>query len=233
VAFFIFSISIYIGPYYILGDQIPYKSVYNALPSLDFFNGFIYYKNNLSSIEPIYYIITWIFSRILEKDILMSFVNAVFAFYSFRLFVKWKASVYIAGIITLTNFYFYVFYFAADRLKFGFLFIAIALYNIENKRFFIYSFLSLMSHAQLFIIYISFVFNEFLIEVRRVFLFGKIKIVFLFSLILLIFILFLLYNQISEKTIAYLSIKNGFYISDVFKLFAFLILTLFYSKKRF
>ncbi|RLA83985.1 MAG: hypothetical protein DRG78_02695 [Epsilonproteobacteria bacterium] len=232
IAFLVFVISMYISPYYIYGDQSVYKPVYSALANLEYYNGFIYYIHNLTAREPIYYTIIWLFSRIVEKDVLMSFFNAIFAFYSMRLFIKWKTSLCIAAIIVLTNYYFYVLYFAADRLKFGFLFFVLALYNMENKKFFMHSLLSLTSHAQFFIMYASLIFNKFLTEFNRILIYAKIQKIFLISLIFIFIAVALMYSQISHKLSLYLAMKDGFYISDTFKLLAFLVLTLFYSKNK-
>ena len=232
IAFMIFMISLYISPYYINGDQSLYRTVYNVLPTLNIYEGFIYYKNTLTAKEFVHFIITWIFSRIVEKDILMSFVNAIFAYYSMQLFIKWKASIYIAAIIVLTNYYFFVLYFAADRLKFGFLFFALALLNVGNSKFYVHSFLSLTSHAQLFIIYAAMIFNKSLIELKRVLSSGNIQKKFLISIICLFFVIILMFNQISHKFLLYFAMKDDFYISNLFKLSVFLILALIYSKRK-
>jgi hypothetical protein len=120
VALVVFTLSLLISPYYMLGDQEHYRRIFEILPTLSFVDGFIYYSKSVSSIEPGHYTISWIFSRFLEKDLFISILNAILAFYSMQLLIRWRASIYVAASIVLTNFYFYVLFFAAERLKFIF-----------------------------------------------------------------------------------------------------------------
>jgi len=127
IALIVFALSLLIAPYYILNDQEHYRRVFEILPTLNFIDGFRHYSQALSSEELGHYAIPWIFSRFLEKDLLMGILNAIFAFYSMQLLIKWKASIYVAASIVLTNFYFYVLFFAAERLKVSFIFLTMAL----------------------------------------------------------------------------------------------------------
>jgi len=233
IAFLIFFISIYISPYYIYGDQTPYRHVYEMLPNLNIYEGFIYYKKYLTSSELAYYFIVWTFSRVMEKDILMALVNGIFAFLSMQLFIKRGSSLYISAALVLSNYYLYVLYFSAERLKFSILFFVIALLYIGKRKFYLYSFLSVMSHAQLFIMYGALIFKKFFDEFGRVLISGKIQKFFLIGLIFLSIAVFLMYNQISNKFLIYLSYKDGFYVSDMYKLLVFLLLTLYYSRNKF
>ena len=104
IAVIIFCLSLFISPHYNLGDQKVYIKVYQMLASLSFTEGFTYYTRYLSSREPGHFTLSWIFSRWLDKIFFVSSLNALLAFYIMQLLFKWKASVYIASSIVLSNF---------------------------------------------------------------------------------------------------------------------------------
>jgi len=103
VALIVFALSLLISPHYMLGDQEIYRRFFEILPTLSFADGFIHYSQTLTSIEPGYYTISWIFSRFLEKDLFISILNAILAFYSMQLLIRWRASIYVAASIVLTT----------------------------------------------------------------------------------------------------------------------------------
>jgi hypothetical protein len=200
------------------------------LPTLSFADGFIHYSQTLTSIEPGYYTISWIFSRFLEKDLFISILNAILAFYSMQLLIRWRASIYVAASIVLTNFYFYVLFFAAERLKVSFIFLTMALAHVNGSKFYFFSALSAISHIQILIVYMMLLFREFSIEFIRIITSGKIKKYFLIGLIAFFLTLVVMSGQIIEKLSAYVVI--GFDIQSVYKLLVFYFMTLVYSRNR-
>ena len=141
---FIFIISLYLAPYYISGDQVFYIDTYNAIRNLGFLDGYVYYYKTLSTLEPVYYILIYINSPFFEKYLFVSISNAILAYYSVRFFTKLGSRTYIASIIVLTNFYFYVLFFSAERLKFSFIFLTLSLIYVNSPRFFYFSILSVV-----------------------------------------------------------------------------------------
>jgi len=230
VALIVFALSLLISPHYMLGDQEHYRGVFEILPTLSFVNGFIHYSQALSSIEPGHYTISWIFSRFLEKDLFISILNAILAFYSMQLLIRWRASIYVAASIVLTNFYFYVLFFAAERLKVSFIFLTMALAHVNGSKFYFFSALSAISHIQILIVYMMLLFREFSIEFIRIITSGKIKKYFLIGLIAFFLTLVVMSGQIIEKLSAYVVI--GFDIQSVYKLLVFYFMTLVYSRNR-
>lgn len=226
----VFFISLYIGSQYTGGDQEFYRKVYAVLPTLGVVEGYQFFKVNLTSAEPGYYIIAWLFSRVLEKDIFVAIANTILAFVCMKIFLKWKASVYIASLIVLTNFYLYVLFFAAERLKFSFIFLAIAIIYVNHKRFYLFSALSLTAHAQTFILYMALLFDYFVVELKRVFALGRIKKPFLISCIGVFILLGFMYNQLETKF--YSHVNENFDIMDTLRLSLFLLLAAFYSRKK-
>ena len=230
VALVVFILSLIISPYYILGDQENYRKFYEEIPSLNFIDGFLHYSLSLSSKEPGYYTITWIFSRFLEKDLFVSILNAILAFYSMQLLIKWRASIYVAASIVLTNFYFYVLFFAAERLKVSFMFLTIALLYVNGPKFYFFSMLSIISHIQSLVIYVMLFFRATLIEFFRIIKSAKINKLFLLALILLSIMLVLMSDQIITKFKSYA--LTGFDIQVTYKMFIFYFMSLVYSRNK-
>ena len=230
VALIVFALSLLISPHYMLGDQEIYRRFFEILPTLSFADGFIHYSQTLTSIEPGYYTISWIFSRFLEKDLFISILNAILAFYSMQLLIRWRASIYVAASIVLTNFYFHVLFFAAERLKVSFIFLTMALAHVNGSKFYFFSALSAISHIQILIVYMMLLFREFSIEFIRIITSGKIKKYFLIGLIAFFLTLVVMSGQIIEKLSAYVVI--GFDIQSVYKLLVFYFMTLVYSRNR-
>ncbi len=226
VALIVFALSLLISPHYMLGDQEHYRGVFEILPTLNFVDGFIHYSQALSSIEPGHYTISWIFSRFLEKDLFISILNTILAFYSMQLLIRWRASIYVAASIVLTNFYFYVLFFAAERLKVSFIFLTMALVYVNGSKFYFFSILSVISHIQILAVYVMLLFREFI----RIITSGKIEIILLIGLIAFFLTLVVMSGQIIEKFSAYAA--TGFDIQSVYKLLVFYFMTLVYSRRR-
>lgn len=226
----VFVLSILIMPYYTGGDQIQYRKVYSLLPDLNLVQGYSVYFLELSSLEFVHYFFSWIASRFIDKDIFISFFNAILAYVSMTLFQRWKASVIISFVLVLTNYYFIVLYFSAERLKFGFLFLALSLiYSQRTKLNYGMSSLAIMAHAQVLIVYISVIFKAFL---KRFFIFcqtGRIPKSFIYSALLLLPPL-IVRQQLIDKLQMYAN-KNG--LSELLQVSAFFTLALWYSKRKY
>ncbi len=230
ISFIVFVLSLLISPYYTIGDQLHYRKVFEVLPTLGFIEGFEFYRRNLSSIEPVYYTLSWLVSRFLEKDLFTSVLNAILAFYSMRLLIKWKASVYMASLIIVTNFYFLVLFFAAERLKLSLMFLTMALISKNRLRLYSFSILSVFTHAQTFVVYGTIFFHLFVMEIKRIFRSGLIKVNFIVVLVCLVLSLTMMSEHLLVKLGAYL--KPDFDLQNIFRLFAFYILALVYSRNR-
>lgn len=230
IALIVFALSLLISPHYTLGDQVHYRGVFETLPTLNFVDGFIYYSQALSSIELGHYTISWIFSRFLEKDLFIGILNAILAFYSMQLLIRWRASIYVAASIVLTNFYFYVLFFSAERLKVSFIFLTIALGYVNGSKFYFFSMLSVISHIQVLVVYAMLFFREFLIEFIKIITSRRVSFFFLISLITFFLVLVVMSGQIIEKFSAY--VTTGFDIQSVYKLLVFYFMTLVYSRRR-
>tara|TARA_B110000438_G_C15761922_1_gene627728 strand:+ start:353 stop:1318 length:966 start_codon:yes stop_codon:yes gene_type:complete len=221
----IFILSLVILPYYTEGDQGVYREVYKYLPEFDLLDGFIFYTLNLSSSELTHFLLAWLASPYLNHDMFIAIFNVVFAYAVLSLFQKWGASFPISVTILFTNYYLLVLYFPAERLKFGFLFLALSLINTNSKKFFIFLFFAFISHIQTIIFYIC-LFFSYLVKTLRS---KKLpKLIFVLPLILAI-PLYLMSDQLLLKFLAYASAGG---IEGLWKLAVFFLLSIYYSKDK-
>ena len=139
----VFFGSLYIGPFYILGDQLHYREIYKNLSEFGLVDGYVYYTSTIDSLEFVHFFFSWLASSHLEKDLFIALANGVLAWISLTLFQKWKASLFIAAFLVVTNYYFIAMYFSAERLKFGFIFVGLSFIYLDRvKLFYTFSFLA-------------------------------------------------------------------------------------------
>jgi hypothetical protein len=65
----------------------------------------------------VHFLLPWLESRFLDKDLFVASANALLAWVAFGVFQKWKASVLIAVLLVFTNYYLIAMYFSAERLS--------------------------------------------------------------------------------------------------------------------
>lgn len=229
-AVLVFFLSLSILPFCTEGDQIAYREVYDSLCDLNIKEGFLFYSSKLSSLEFVHFFLSWLASRVVGKDLFIAFSNAILAYVAMALFQKWKASLIIAFLLLLTNFYFFAVYFTGERLKFGFIFLALSMIYIDQiKRSYLFAVLALISHAQVLIVYFSMLFNVFVGQISKLFRTGKISKSVLFFIPLIFFPLLLVGNHILLKFQAYYGERA---LAEFARIFVFLLLALWYSREK-
>ena len=229
----VFLISLFLAPYYFAGDQIQYIGAYNAVYGHNFIDGFLPYRVYLSTEEPIHYTIVWVFSNLgFGKNIVMAAANSVLAYLLMRVLVKWRVSIYVVLTLVFTNFYVLVLYFAAERLKFGFIFLLLAILFSNRKRLSIFSaFVAIMAHIQLIIIYAAQLFSEKMHSIITGKKITKSDIsLYLFSVLAVVTVWTILGDHLIYKFDRYTERDQTNAIFDTWKSFIFLVLTLIYSK---
>lgn len=231
----VFVLSLTISPYYIYGDQFHYREAYSGIVDLNLKDAYKFYVFNTSGKEVIPFFLSWLASnQDLDKDIFIAFSNAALAFFSILLMRKLKVSIWIIAVLLLTNYYFYVLYFAAERLKFGFIFFLLSI--LYMRHFYIFSFLAILSHIQMIIFYASMSFSSFFEEIIKKLIKGKVTkrgIGILFLSFLIIFIVyFTMWGHLQSKFQTYYDIANH-NITDLIKVFLLYIMTWWYSRNRY
>lgn len=148
-ATFAFVFSIYVAPFYTKGDQFSYSKFYEEcfLPGQD---QWFCYKNTLSSSEPVYFFLSKIAHLFLDKVTFISIFNALFVYVLTVLICNFYKAVWHRHIfiwLVFFNYYIYVLFFAAERLKFGFIFVCLALLFTNSKRASFFC-LAVLAHTQ-------------------------------------------------------------------------------------
>jgi len=231
VSIVVFIITIILSSLYTGGDLHVYNKVYEKIPTLSFFEGRAYYTKYLTSREVAHFFLVSIFSRIIEKTIFIALSNFILAYITMILFRKWKISFVVSAITVLTNYYIYVLYLPAERLKFGFLFIVLALIYIDSrKKFLVFSLLSVTAHFQMFLQYASLLFELVISKLKMIIFQQKLSIsILLVTLIsLLVFIEFKVHIMHKMNV----AISNAQGISEIYRGLIFFGGALIYSKDK-
>lgn len=226
-------LSFLILPYYIKGDQEYYRAFYSALDGMSLLNGLKYYRFSLSSEEPIYFLLSWFLSNNqVDKDLFISISNIILAVGSYKVLINLGSRPFIAYLITSYNFYFLVFYFAAERLKFALIFFS--LFVLVKKWRFLYALLSVLSHSQILILYVTFFATHFKSFFYDTFIRLKLPYRYLWLFIIVISIssimLSLLSGHISNKIESYISYDRS--LTEIMKALAFFGMSIYYSKNK-
>jgi hypothetical protein len=201
----------YLSPYYYDGDQLGYTNAYNDMKGSNFFEGFLVYQSNITTIEPVHFFITWIFSNLyIEKFFLMSLINCFLSILIVKILQKLNINSVIIFLLLFTNFYVYVLYFSAERLKFSFIFLSLAVLNYENKKkLILYLILAIFTHLQNIILVSAIIFATF---VNNFYSTNKLKLnknKFLFIILLLLIQVLILKDQIYAKFSIYADISSA------------------------
>lgn len=229
VAMTVFSLTLLIKPYYTGGDQRYYTTAYAALSNLNLVEGAYFYFRTLASQEITHFVLSWIASRVMGHDVFIAILNAFFSYTAVSLLLKWHASLSMAILIVLTNFYFLVFFFTAERLKVGIMFLALSiLYSHRVKAFYFFSVVAMLAHVQVAVVYFAIMLKgafESIVAPRL----TKRALLSLIVAPLLLFPLIILREHIILKLPHYIGAWDFF---GVIRVGAFMILALFTTRKR-
>lgn len=209
-----FFISLYISPYYILGDQAHYRGLYTNcfFESMPLDSQFLCYSQSIGSSEPVYFYLVKFAQLYLSKDLFITIANTLMVYLiariTFREYaVVWHRNLFMFFI--LTNYYIIVLMFAAERLKFAFIFLLLAALASKKVLKAIFIMLTILSHTQMMILICSFLMkNIFYIKMA---LFKKIMLLFS-GVVGLLSALFILQDHIMGK---YESISDVEHATDI------------------
>lgn len=134
----VFIISAYVSPLYASGDQIYYRKAYELVAGLGLSEARQLYQTQIGVSEWGHFLVVWFGSLLdINKDIFMSFINAVLAAKLMEFLLKQGANVYIAAFIVLGNYYLFVMYFAAERLKIAFILWLYSMHFLQRQKSYI------------------------------------------------------------------------------------------------
>lgn len=234
-AFAIFILSISFSPYYNEGDQITYRKIYEDLLGVGFIDAIFLYSGTFSfTVELGHFIAIWCGSNLgASKDFLMAVFNSVLAYCAMSLLHSMKVNSLVSLTLVSSNYYMYGLYFAAERLKFGFLFFFIFLLIRRNSLIkFAALVASIFSHMQMMIIYGCILFAEKAKAVFGYLIRIKINRKAIAWLIFIIALYFLAGDYVLAKLVRYYLYGTGQDIVSFARLTALLLLSLWYSKDK-
>jgi hypothetical protein len=232
-----FIFSLYIGNLYIDGDQIYYKEAYSLVKGLDLVEGFLSYRSQISSEEPIHFLFVWVFSNFgVDKNVLMSVVNSFFIIILTKLLLKWRVFNFIIFATIVTNFYILVLFFSAERLKFSIIFLLLSVLLIEKKKTSLFfTLLSVLTHTQTSLMIIA---NSFGLFMSNLFkakksIFSSLNLGKIFAIIIFGAIFLFLKDHLFSKFSSYSEItKSKSFIANSWQSIIFLLFSLWYSRNK-
>lgn len=222
----IFALSLIFLPYYIGGDQLYYIKSYNDMYLYDnIFDAYEHYKLTLSAAEPLHFILGYYFSPYIDKNILVSVLNSILAFVLSKWMIDKKVNPIII-IFSMLNYYLWVVFLPAERLKLGLLFALLALLS-ESRHKYTFYLLSILSHFQSVVIIISAEISRVRSLSRDIYHYSNVLKV--LALIIPISILAIIFHQHIYMKIVYY-FDNYRDLKGVLKPLTFMAATMFYVK---
>ncbi|MFG0449572.1 hypothetical protein [Shewanella sp. yb_14] len=229
-AIIVFLFSVIVFEFFTLGDQYHYSKYYLELKDYeDILMAFLMYTRALSTTEPGYFIVTYISSKYLylDKYLLVSLINSILAFVVCSLLLRVRVNRFLVFFLIFFNFYLFVLYFSAERLKFALLFFAIAIYIEKGKLAYFLMAVSILFHSQMILfVYCYFILNFNVGNYLRYS--NKSDLVIKFFLLMLLIVVFLyMFPHIQNKLAGYSAINMSF--DELIKPAVFGFLILYYS----
>jgi uncharacterized membrane protein YidH (DUF202 family) len=133
VGIVVFALTYVIAQFYTGGDQVGYMKAYQAVRGLDPVWGFHIYRQFISTAEFGHYLIIYTASNLLiEKNLVFSLLNGVLALLTARAFRALNVNYCVSLSFIFLNYYIYVLYFAAERLKLSFIFLLLGVFFIRS-----------------------------------------------------------------------------------------------------
>lgn len=228
----VFSLSLFFIPYYIYGDQVHYHRIYDGVSYFNLFDAYSFYKANIDSQEPVYFLLSWGSSKLgIDKIYFVTFFNVLLSFFAYKYFTKIGGHPFVVFLIVTFCYYSYVLFFSAERLKFGFLFLIIGL--LYSKRRYIYYVFSVLSHAQMIALLSSFVVFRFKDDVLNILRNNRVSkntlFLFMSGTIVSVLVFFIMREHLLSKFNSYFELKGVF---ELIKIGVFFILSYFYAKDK-
>ncbi len=226
--YFLFSLQIY--PEYIYSDQIGYRLFYEHVADYDIKDAFLLYQGMLGTSEPIYFLVVYFFADWLDKDVLMSLLNAALIYTSVIWLRRNKVSWLVLALLSL-NFYLMVLFFSAERLKLALLLLMLAVNSAGIKRS-VFAGLAFLSHTQTALLTINWITLKAVPAVSSL-LRGELRKSSLKMLVLcagLVVLVAQMSGHLQHKFSAYAETSGG--LVELLKPFLFVGLTLFYARRE-
>lgn len=228
VVVFVFSLAV--SPYYLGGDQVHYRLFYDLARNGDggFFTQLDNYRSVIGSGEYGYFLLVWVFSTLVEKDLFIALSNSALAGCLFYILLRLGVRRVVAAFF-LFDYYIVVSYFSAERLKYGLLMLFLSVIFSGKLRYFFWL-LSGFFHVQSIIPLVAKWASEAaqglreVISKGRFYFTGSLGVYFL----ILLSLIFLVGDHAMGKFDFYYGLSSGF--GEIGKALIFLVASLVYAK---
>lgn len=151
----IFLISIIFYNFYIGGDLRIYNQAYGVVEGLSLTKAYSLYREVLYGADYLHFLIIWGCSTLgIHKILLMGLLNAALTSTIFLILRRAQLNLASASLIIFCNYYLWVLFLPAERLKIGVLLLCLSILN-KNRPFvfLITSLLAISAHASVIVIY--------------------------------------------------------------------------------
>lgn len=227
--FFVCCITLLLFPFYTGGDQEFYNNAYELVRGENVASAFLAYRTQINSIEPLHFLLTWVFSNAgVPKIFFVTLFNGYLAYVITIFLARRGASSFFITFLLLLNFYFLVLYIPAERLKVAMCFFVTFLIVRRKFRIFFLLF-AMLSHVSILIFFVVFAFEKFLMSFKG--FNWKVSRNSIFLFLIFIAVAFLLREHIFNKILGYFELAGGNIFSGV-KLVAILSIPLFFSRNK-
>lgn len=214
------------------GDQLHYHQVYELISDKGLIESYLIYNNGLNSSELGHFILTWLASGLIEKNLFFTVLNTLLLIYGvlFLSRVTHRSPLLILTLL-LTNYYIFVLMFSAERLKVAFLFLFAFMYYYQKISLRIPLLLmAIISHLSIALLIVSSFAPRLIRGFRRLILAGKLNIALLKYFILFTFVTVVLLDHIYNKIFGYL--LEYFDVFNILKITALAFFVSFFIKNQ-
>jgi len=217
-------------PYAVAGDQQFYRGFYESVPGLSLDQGYAFYKNQLGTSEPGYFLLMYLLSPWLPKDVVIGFLNFVLYYHVFLWLRRQRVSMLLYPLLAC-NFYLMVLSFSAERVKLALVFFLVG-YSLRGVLRYLALGLSLVTQVQMLLLLLG-ARVEGVLAVCRQLARGRVGSGFVSMLLTLLgglVLLLLLREHIASKFSHYAGVWGG--ATALIKPLIFTAMTLFYARGR-
>jgi len=232
---FVFLFSLTFSSYYFEGDQVTYRYIYEALEGMPFYEASVLYSGTFGFTSELgHFVVIWIGSNLgFPKDFLMAMFNGVLAYAAMLVLRNMRVNPIVFMVLVGSNYYFYGLYFAAERLKFGFVFFFLSLLAKESSYLRVTNILlSIFSHVQMLIVYGCMAFSRKAGVTINCLLRLRLTVKSIIGGVVFLVALAVLGDYIALKIGKYVEYESGQSVVAFARLTVFLLISLWYSKDK-
>lgn len=230
IAIFTYILSLY----YVAGDQLGYHNAYRVVRGVGLWDAFHFYGLHISTSEPVHFIFFYMSSNLLlDKNIVFSILNGVLSVVVVRALKAAGVHPLVYLFLIFTNYYFYVMYLSAERLKIAAIFVIAAAF-LARSLFsqVVFSVFAIMSHLSGALLFAGFVFARLLSFFYEGTLGSRRFLLEVFALSLSLVLAFFLFGEYVFWKLSQYARDYDFNVSSMGPMLACFFAALFYSGSK-